>query len=944
MLHLRTFGGLTLETGHLPPSGAALHQSRLALLALLAASGRNGILRDRIYLLLWPESSIQRARGSLKQSLFALRRDLGTQALTLGRTNLRLNEAVIESDVEMFSAAIERGELELAVELYTGPFLEGVHIRESVEFDSWAEKERSRLAHANRSALERLALQAEERNDADSAVFWWRRLSEADRLSARIARSFMQALVARGDREAAIQHGIEFSRRLEQELDAVPDASVSDFVSELRRHPSTRSSLTAPLKAQVSRIDVTHGATHEGRREEIKLHRLLRYRVGIATAIGVSVVALASIATFGGNAAQRNSGIASGRFSPDNQILVGDFDASSGDSLSARALSETLRGALGASRAISIVSRAEIDRALRRMDQPISAQLDHSLAHELAVRNGYEAVLTGAITPLGEGYVLSARLTTESGKEILTLSESAASADALIPALGRLSNRFRLAIGESASAIDSVRPLEQVTTASLRALQLYTQAADETREARGNSDFTLGLLREAIAHDSAFAMAHRFLGIKLYVAGSTQGGLREIRLAERFSDRLTEIERLSALSTLHFAIRDYERSADEAAAVLRLDPRSLWAINQLGILDNLLGRYDHGRHIAIERSRVDSSGRSHLAELSLYAGRTSDALAVARRFFDRYKSSTGSPSSAEARRMMAWVHSATAGFDSTEFYSLPLGPSDAGSIEGLVSSRLARGQLQKAFATMGARASGNESPSSGFFAIAEANAALAEAITSADRLSSGWRLDAVLADREYHRGNPADRRLSPIFALALAGRGADARRELGAIEKSSDQDVLVARYPELSLARGAVALAEGKLDKSIDSFRSVTSSFSLGYDACRVCALPWLGRAYEAAGRNDSAVVAYERYLATGDPFRASTDGLWRAVVLRQLGNLYAQRGDTAKAIRRLEEFAALWSGADSALQPQVTDARKRIADLRPTRIGAKIAPAPPPR
>lgn len=38
----------------------------------------------------------------------------------------------------------------------------------------------------------------------------------------------------------------------------------------------------------------------------------------------------------------------------------------------------------------------------------------------------------------------------------------------------------------------------------------------------------------------------------------------------------------------------------------------------------------------------------------------------------------------------------------------------------------------------------------------------------------------------------------------------------------------------------------------------------------RICALPWLGRAYEAAGRNDSAVAVYERYLATGDPDAAS--------------------------------------------------------------------------
>jgi tetratricopeptide (TPR) repeat protein len=228
---------------------------------------------------------------------------------------------------------------------------------------------------------------------------------------------------------------------------------------------------------------------------------------------------------------------------------------------------------------------------------------------------------------------------------------------------------------------------------------------------------------------------------------------------------------------------------------------------------------------------------------------------------------------------------------------------------------------------------GGESPTSRFSAIPESNAALAEIVMSSDRLSSARRLDAVLTDREYNRGNPANRRLGPVMALALAGRIIDARRKLDEFEKSSDRDVLVARYPELSLTQGVIALAGGEYERSIDFFRAASSSFSFGYDACRVCALPWLGRAYESAGRNDSAVVVYERYLATGDPDRGGTDGLWLAVTFRQLGILYAQRGDTAKAIRRLEEFVTLWSGADPVLQPQVSAARKRIADLRPVRV-----------
>jgi hypothetical protein len=109
-------------------------------------------------------------------------------------------------------------------------------------------------------------------------------------------------------------------------------------------------------------------------------------------------------------------------------------------------------------------------------------------------------------------------------------------------------------------------------------------------------------------------------------------------------------------------------------------------------------------------------------------------------------------------------------------------------------------------------------------------------------------------------------------------------------------------------------------------------SFFSSSDACRVCALPWLGRAYEDAAQPDSAVAVYERYLNTGDPFRVLSDGAWRARVLRRLGELHAQLGDTTQAVQRLSQFVELWKDADRELQPQVDNARRQLEVLRHTR------------
>jgi len=55
MLHLKTFGGLSVEGDGSPGSGAAQQRKTLALLALVAASGHHGIGRDKLMAYLWPD-------------------------------------------------------------------------------------------------------------------------------------------------------------------------------------------------------------------------------------------------------------------------------------------------------------------------------------------------------------------------------------------------------------------------------------------------------------------------------------------------------------------------------------------------------------------------------------------------------------------------------------------------------------------------------------------------------------------------------------------------------------------------------------------------------------------------------------------------------------------------------------------------------------------------
>src|SRR5471032_2003387 len=138
MLRLLTLGGLSLVDDNGPLTGAASQRSRLALLAVLATAGPAGLSRDKVLALLWPESGDERARHALKQAVYALRRDLGTENAIVGTATLSLDATVLGSDIRDFDEAISRGDDGAAISVYAGPFLDGVFVRAAPEFDQWA--------------------------------------------------------------------------------------------------------------------------------------------------------------------------------------------------------------------------------------------------------------------------------------------------------------------------------------------------------------------------------------------------------------------------------------------------------------------------------------------------------------------------------------------------------------------------------------------------------------------------------------------------------------------------------------------------------------------------------------------------------------------------------------------------------------------------------------
>ena len=250
MLRLKTFGGLSLSRDGTPVEGAGAQRRRLALLALLAAAGDRGLAREKILGLLWPESDLERARKSLAQAVYALRRELGCEELVVGVTELRLGWEGFTSDLADFRVALAADRPAEAVTLYEGPFLDGVYIDEAPEFERWAEAERSALAHDYVVAVERLAREADRSGEHRIAVGWWRRVANADPLNGQVALGLMRALSATGDRGGALQHFRVYEMLLRQELDLAPDRALRQLAEDLRRVSDSPAGVSSPVRAE----------------------------------------------------------------------------------------------------------------------------------------------------------------------------------------------------------------------------------------------------------------------------------------------------------------------------------------------------------------------------------------------------------------------------------------------------------------------------------------------------------------------------------------------------------------------------------------------------------------------------------------------------------------------------------------------------------------------
>jgi DNA-binding SARP family transcriptional activator/TolB-like protein len=961
LIRLTVLGSAALTGPDGPVRGRAAQRRRLAFLAILAAQRGGVVSRDRIVGLLWPEHDDDRARRLLSEALYVVRKELGEAVVHTPGDDLRLDPSALPSDLDDFVSALDRGDLETAVEVYGGPFLDGFYVDDASEFENWADGERAELARAYGAALRALARSSEEAGDAPRAAEWWRRLAAHDHFDASVALGLMGALEAAGKRAEAIRHAQIHAALLREELDAEPDPEVAAFAERLRDDPrpvglslspAEARPAEAPAPGEASPTPVRSSASTGGDGGRRRRHHIPAFA---AAAVLLALAALALWWRAGSDRLRR-----AGAAGPGVALVIPPFRVP-GDPEDAAFLAQgvptLLAPALDGAGGLSVVDpRAVLSLAGRRPDLTPA---------DLAARFGAPARIEGSVVATEGRLRIEVRLVDESARGTGASASGEAPSDSLFALVDGIATQLLAARGA-----DPLSGVAARSTSSLLAFRAFQEGAEAFRATR-YGDATEAFQR-AVDDDPAYALAHYRLSAASQWAFDFQRARVAIRAAQRHAERLPARERGLVDAWAAFLEGDADRAERAYEALVALAPHDPEAWAGLGEVlvhyNPLRGRPANEAREPLRRAVAIDPGvgeaRFHLLEFAAADGD--------RAGFDSLYALVDSTSDQavawRAVRAAAWGDEAERGR-----VREILGSSDPITY-GVALGRLAAnlGDLEAA-AGLGALAD----PPLDTPELAAAGRVLRAAIDAARGRPAAARahLDAAAAAEPDWT-----REFAALFALLPEAPADTARLEYlrGDLE-SWDPG---ARSPNIGFFLGAHADAHRHLRLYLLGLLSVRlgdAPAAGGYAR----ALDGLGRSDEAAalGRALAESVRAHAAAAAGDraaaarhlggplprtptervmisPFFARSPDRWlRARIALEEGDseealrwlrsltdgyefLYAApahlliaqtleaEGNRAAAADHYRRFVSLWSDAEPALQPTVAAARRRLARL----------------
>lgn len=230
MIEIVTLGRETLRHNGSELDGIAGHKQKFALLTYIALEGP--VSRERLLAMFWPDREDERARHSLSQALYALRRELDGDYVQVEGDMISARQTRL--DVERFESAIETEDWEAVTELYGGPFLDQFVLTGAPDFEAWQTATRTRLARLAKRAFPKVIERRMAEGDLREATAMASRWVSLDPLEDEAQHIFITLLAQSGQRTAAIEQFENYKQRLAKELEVEPLEGTLALVERIR--------------------------------------------------------------------------------------------------------------------------------------------------------------------------------------------------------------------------------------------------------------------------------------------------------------------------------------------------------------------------------------------------------------------------------------------------------------------------------------------------------------------------------------------------------------------------------------------------------------------------------------------------------------------------------------------------------------------------------------
>ncbi len=245
-LSVRLLGTLQVTLEGTPITGFQSNKER-ALLAYLSEESQQPHTREKLAGLLWPERTESAARNNLRRALSNLRRTIGDRVqdgepfLLVTHRTIRLNPA---ADTWIDTRAFRRllasprqqlpPQLEQAIELYKGGFLEEFSLAGSPAFEEWSVMCRERYQRLMRETLHDLVGRYQAQSDSERALQLAWRLVDLEPWWEEAHQQLILLLAHSGRRSEALAQYLRCRRLLAEELDVAPSPETTGLYEQIR--------------------------------------------------------------------------------------------------------------------------------------------------------------------------------------------------------------------------------------------------------------------------------------------------------------------------------------------------------------------------------------------------------------------------------------------------------------------------------------------------------------------------------------------------------------------------------------------------------------------------------------------------------------------------------------------------------------------------------------